>query len=451
MLLKKFYINIWIRVAAIVASSVLMAACFMWMHDYLIVANILAIIIIQVVLLIRSLNRLNKDLESFFEAIKSNDSSLVFSHRKKNTPFKGLYQQLENINKNIQQIKIENQNQNEYFKALVEHVGVGLIAFNSEGKVTLYNRAAAELLRKAYLFRISELEAVQPGLSSMLNELQPSEQRLVSVYREQELLQLSFKSTWIKIMDEQIKLVSLQDIRNELDEKELDSWQKLIRVLTHELMNSAGPMSSTISTLNEFITTESGSPKKVTELTNEMVEDIAAGLRILEERSVGMVEFVTRFRNLTILPKPTFATINVADLFAGIKVLMKEKLNQHGIEVDMKIHIENMQITADRSMMEQILINLVSNAVYALKNTTKPCIWLVAKLDENEKPLIIVADNGMGIAEELQDKIFIPFFTTRQDGSGIGLSLSRQMMRLHGGTLTMTSTPGEITVFTLKW
>ncbi len=421
------------------------------MRDYLIIANVLAMLIIQVILLVRNLNRLNKDLESFFEAIKSNDSSIVFSHRKKNTPFKGLYQQLENINRNIQQIKIENQNQNQYFKALVEHVGVGLIAFNSEGKVTLFNRAASELLRKAYLFRISELETVQPGLCNLLEELQPSDQRLVSLYRQQELLQLSFKSTWIKIMDERIKLVSLQNIRNELDEKELESWQKLIRVLTHELMNSAGPMSSTIATLNEFITNSNRKPKKVNELTNEMVEDIATGLHILEERSIGMVEFVTKFRNLTLLPKPTFSTFSITELLANIRVLMNEKINKRGIDVEIKVPYENMQITADRSMVEQILINLISNAIYALEGIETPRIWLIAKVDENDKPLLIVADNGKGIPEEIRDKIFIPFFSTRKDGSGIGLSLSRQMMRLHGGTLTMTSTPGEMTVFTLKW
>ena len=164
-----------------------------------------------------------------------------------------------------------------------------------------------------------------------------------------------------------------------------------------------------------------------------------------------MVEFVTKFRNLTILPKPTFTTSNVAELFAGIKVLMQEKLNLHRIEVEIKIPFASMQITADRSMVEQILINLVSNAIYALEDTPKPTIRLIAMLDENDKPLLIVADNGKGIPEEIRDKIFIPFFSTRKDGSGIGLSLSRQMMRLHGGTLTMTSTPGEMIVFTLKW
>ncbi|WP_170829967.1 sensor histidine kinase [Williamwhitmania taraxaci] len=428
-----------------------MAACVVWMRDYLIIFNILGLLVIQVALLVRSLNMLNNDLESFFDAMRSNDSSLLFTHRKKNSAFIGLYQQLENINKNIQQIKIDNQNQNQFFKVLVEHVGVGLIAFNSEGKVTLYNRAASEMLHKTHLFRISELDNIQPGLSTILEELQPSEQRLVSLYRHQELLQLSFKSTWIKILDEQIKLVSLQNIKNELDEKELESWQKLIRVLTHELMNSAGPMSSTIATLNEFITTADGKPKEVAELTDEMVEDIATGLHILEERSIGMVEFVTRFRNLTILPKPTFATINIAELFAAIKVLMNEKLNQRSIEVEIKVSNDSAQVVADRSMMEQILLNLVSNAIYALEETETPRIWLIARLDENKQPVVIVADNGKGIAEELQDKIFIPFFTTRNDGSGIGLSLSRQMMRLHGGTLTMTSTPGEMTVFTMKW
>ena len=201
--------------------------------------------------------------------------------------------------------------------------------------------------------------------------------------------------------------------------------------------------------LDELENNSAGNTPKSAEAVR--FQSIATGLHILEERSIGMVEFVTKFRNLTLLPKPTFSTFSITELLANIRVLMNEKINKRGIDVEIKVPYENMQITADRSMVEQILINLISNAIYALEGIDTPRIWLIAKVDENDKPLLIVADNGKGIPEEIRDKIFIPFFSTRKDGSGIGLSLSRQMMRLHGGTLTMTSTPGEMTVFTLKW
>ncbi len=451
MLLKRFYINIWIRVVGIVANSLLLAACILWMRDVLIVANVTLLLTIQVFLLVRSLNKLNKDLESFFEAVHSQDSSLVFSHRKSHSAFSNLYQQLDNINKTIQQIKIENQNQNQYFKALVEHIGIGIIGFTDDGKVTLFNSAASELLKKANLFRITDLDTVKPGLSSLLRQLKPSEPRLVSLYQRSELMQLSVKATWIRILDQKITLVSLQNIRNELDEKELESWQKLIRVLTHELMNSVGPMSSTIATLGEFLVNQEGSTKKAEELTDDMVADIATGLHILEDRSHGMVDFVTRFRNLTLLPQPVFTTFGVGELFGSIQRLLAEKLQQSNVKLEVKVANGTVRLTADRGMVEQILLNLVGNAIYALEGVAEGRILLIAQLDDNNRLSITVADNGVGIPPELHDKVFIPFFSTRKDGSGIGLSLSRQLMRLHGGTITLSSTPGEGTVVTLRF
>jgi len=356
MLLKRFYINIWIRVVGIVTNSLLLAACMLWMRDMLIIANVTLLLAIQVFLLVRSLNKLNKDLESFFEAVHSQDSSLVFSHRKSHSAFSNLYQQLDNINKTIQQIKIENQNQNQYFKALVEHIGIGIIGFTDDGKVTLFNSAASELLKKANLFRITDLDTVKPGLSSLLRQLKPSEPRLVSLYQRSELMQLSVKATWIRILDQKITLVSLQNIRNELDEKELESWQKLIRVLTHELMNSVGPMSSTIATLGEFLVNTGGSTKKADELTDDIVADIATGLHILEERSHGMVDFVTRFRNLTLLPQPVFTTFSIGELFGSIQRLLAEKLQQSNVKLEVKVASEAVRLTADRGMVEQTFL-----------------------------------------------------------------------------------------------
>ncbi len=451
MLLKRFYINIVIRILAILASCLAIAACLVWKPDWLIILNLALLIALQVVLLIFKINRLNKDLESFFSTMESNDSSVVFTSTKKNSPYVNLYNQLEKINNNFQKLKIQNHRQNEYFKILVEHINIGLISFNENDEQTLYNRAAKEILGRQHIHNLNDLETLQMGLSTIVKELEPADQKLVTLYVNNSIQQLSLRAALIKFEDSSIKLVSFQNIRNELDEKELESWQKLIRVLTHELMNSAGPINSTIATIKEFLTLPNGEAKSLNNLSKQTIDDTVEGLRIIEERSQGMMDFVSKFRSLTLLPKPTFTTVQVNDLFKTIELLMADKIAYHNISFTSKVSTSDLAITADKGMMEQILINLVSNAIYALENREDKKIIITALTDENARQIIQVQDNGKGIPVDIQDKVFVPFFTTRNEGSGIGLSLSRQLIRLLGGTLTFVSKEGEGTIFTIKF
>ncbi|HCT29598.1 MAG TPA: hypothetical protein DIW31_02440 [Bacteroidales bacterium] len=450
MLLKSFYINIIIRILAILASCLAIAACMIWKPDWLIIINLALLVALQIVLLILKITRLNKDLESFFAAMQSNDSSIVFTGKKKKSPFISLYEQLEKINSDFQHLKIQNHRQNEYFKILVEHINIGILSFNDNDEITLFNRAGKEILGKRYLHNINELENTQIGLSTIIKELEPINQKLITLYTNNSIQQLSLRTAWIKFEDNSIKLVSFQNIRNELDEKELESWQKLIRVLTHELMNSAGPINSTIATIKEFLTFPNGEAKPVNNLNKQVVDDTVEGLRIIEERSQGMMDFVSKFRSLTLLPKPTFTTFAVGDLFKTIELLMADKIASNNITFISKISTKNLSITADKGMMEQILINLVSNAIYALENRGDKKITISSITDDNAHPIIQIQDNGKGIPIDVQDKIFVPFFTTRNEGSGVGLSLSRQLVRLLGGTLTFVSKEGEGTIFTIK-
>jgi two-component system nitrogen regulation sensor histidine kinase NtrY len=450
MLLKKFHINVIIRVIGILASCIAIALCLTIKPDWLITANLLFLLGLQVVLLLLKLNKLNKDLESFFSAMRSSDSSVVFSGMKQNSPFISLYKQLEEINKDFQRLKIENHRQSEYFKVLVEHVNIGLISFNNDDEITLYNRAAKDLLRKRTLHKVNELDQILTGLTQTIKELEPSQQKLITIYNQNEVLQLSVRVALVKYEMNWIKLISFQNIRNELDEKELESWQKLIRVLTHELMNSAGPINSTISTIKEFLTNPNGEAKPLASLSNHIVDDTVEGLKIIEERSIGMMDFVSKFRSLTLMPKPTFTAFLVSDLIRNIEMLMADKINYHQIQLEILVLPKDLTIIADKGMMEQVLINMVSNSILALSERSNKHIKISASFDENKRPLIQVSDNGTGIPVDIQDKIFIPFFTTRKDGSGIGLSLSRQLVRLQGGTLTFTSKENEGTVFMIK-
>ncbi|RPH32773.1 MAG: sensor histidine kinase [Bacteroidales bacterium] len=450
MLLKKFYINIIFRILGILANCIVIAIFLAARPDWLITANLLFLLGLQVLLLLLKLNKLNKDLESFFSAMRSSDSSIVFSGMKKNSPFKTLYQQLEEINKDFQKLKIENYRQTEYFKVLVEHVNIGLISYNDKDEITLYNCAAKELLGKRYLHKIEELEQILPGLTQTVKEIEPSHQKLITIYNKNEVSQLSVRVAIVKFEMNWIKLISFQNIRNELDEKELESWQKLIRVLTHELMNSAGPINSTIATIKEFLVNPDGETKKLDSLTNHIIDDTIEGLKIIEERSSGMMDFVKKFRSLTLLPKPIFSTIPVLELFKSIQRLMSNQFNNQKIEVEIKVSPSSLTTVVDKGMMEQILLNLISNAINALNDSPGKKIVLSASTDEIQRTIIHVIDNGCGIPVDIQDKVFVPFFTTRKDGSGIGLSLSRQLIRLQGGTLTFKSKENEGTVFTIK-
>lgn len=251
MIFKSLYLTVIVRVLGILLNSFLISYCILSYSDLLILINLFVILALQILFMVKRLNQINYDLEYFFKAIRNNDTGVRFSNSK-NKVYRGLYEQFEMLDKEVRDVKIENENRNQYFKVLVEHVGIGLMSFDENGKVSLFNTAAKELFNKPHMYRLHELEHIQAGLSDLLKDLNAGEQKLISLYRNGELKQISLKATELKMLDQQLKLVSLQDIRNELDERELDSWQKLIRVLTHEIMNSISPINSTIATLMDL-------------------------------------------------------------------------------------------------------------------------------------------------------------------------------------------------------
>ena len=227
----------------------------------------------------------------------------------------------------------------------------------------------------------------------------------------------------------------------------MEAWQKLIRVLTHEIMNSVTPLSSLAASANELLRdsiTETNAPEAA-------FEDIQIALTTIERRSQGLLKFVNAYRNLTKIPKPNFQAVKLGELLEQLYVLIVGQMAEEGISLEVNVRPSSLEITADPELIEQILINLLTNAQHAVIGRENPQIQLLGKMDERGHPLIEVADNGKGMSRELQSKIFIPFFTTKSGGSGIGLSLSRQIMRLHNGTLTVKSVEGEGTVFTLRF
>jgi signal transduction histidine kinase len=260
-------------------------------------------------------------------------------------------------------------------------------------------------------------------------------------------------ATEFKIRDQKITLVSIQDIRNELEEKEMEAWQNLIRVLTHEIMNSITPISSLASTVNDLVKNTYNS-KNLDIKDNdrqEQISDIYEALQTIQKRSQGLLHFVDNYRDISNIPKPSFQIFLISELFERVIKLMQTDIDNNEISFKATIEPQSLELIADSELIEQVLINLILNSIQAVKGRKDARIDLEAGLDGRGNVIIKVIDNGSGIAEDVIDKIFIPFFTTKKNGSGIGLSLSRQIMRLHGGSISAFSKPNETTVFTLKF
>jgi signal transduction histidine kinase len=261
---------------------------------------------------------------------------------------------------------------------------------------------------------------------------------------------LFIHATSFIVQNRSLTLISIQNIQSELEEKELEAWQNLIRVLTHEIMNSITPISSLASTANKILEQAQQNIEGQLDV-HEVIHDVKQAVQTIDTRSQGLLKFVESYRKLTRLPKPEFQIVSVRKLFEHIIPLMLPKFQEKGILFSQKIEPETLEITADPSLIEQVLINLIQNAVDWSDRNRQIKILLEADLGTAGHPLIRVTDNGPGIEKEALEKIFIPFFTTKQDGSGVGLSLSRQIMRLHKGTISVQSKPDENTIFTLRF
>ena len=448
---KKVYVNLLGRIVLIIITCLLFAWEFVEMNDLLINLNFIFFISLQAYLILKYLNKVNRDLAGFFHSIKYDDHSISFNKNKYGGSYNELYECLDEVNKKIRKYRILTESQEQYFKNLVKHVDIGLICFNDKNIVEFCNDSALELLDRNNISNFRDIDSIDKNLGEIMSEIKPSESKTARVSLNNEILQLSVKVSQFVVLDNKLKLYSLQNIKNELDEKELESWQKLIRVLTHEIMNSIGPVSSTIKTILEFLTVnDSAKTKKLNELNDELIEDSVKGLKIIDDRSTGLVDFVQNFRSLTLLPQPELSTISISRLFEEIHVLLKEKLEKKDINIE--IHCENnLDLEADKKLIEQVLINLINNSTNALEKSENKRIILKAQKDHFERLIIQLIDNGEGIPLEIIDKIFIPFFSTKEKGTGIGLSLSQQIMFSHGGTINVQSELGKGTVFTLKF
>ena len=448
MISKNLYINILIRTGLIVILALLMGYLVFVQQSIRFSIICFMTIIILTVNLITYLNRTNRNIRFFFDSVRNDDSNLSFPIDKKSGSLRELHQSMNNVNQQIQELKIENAQQEQYFQKILEHLATGIITYNNKGFILHANSAAKRLLSVDILTHLRQIEQVDKNLFGTIKDLKPYERHLVALNTLQGEIQLSLKSTSFGSDDNELVILSIQDIKHELDEKEVDSWMRLIRVLMHEIMNSITPITSlSDSLLNIYRNGEM--PVQPGEITDKSIETTLNGLHVIKEQGKGLMEFVESYRKLTRIPKPEMKSFVISDLFTRVKVLTDSL--EKGRYTEILFHDTNseMEIYADENLISLVLINLIKNAVEANEKNPECKIEISAGYDTNEKPEICVSDNGPGISKENIEEIFIPFFTTRDKGSGIGLSISKQIMGVHGGTLKVRSVPNKETIFCL--
>lgn len=406
------------------------------------------VIILQHVELFHFVSITNQKLTRFLESVKYSDFITGFTaDNKLGKSFKELNTAFTEVLEAFRKARSEKEEQGQYLNTVVQQVRTGILSFDADGNVQLMNTNARRFLGVNTLKNISELIPVNPRLFHSLNSVEPGKSEL---YKGNNELYLTIQATELRIRGNDIKLVTLQNIQGELQQQELEAWRNLTRVLRHEIMNSITPISSLTSTLRDILDMEMTKKENAYELKEEGAEDLREGLATIENRSKGLIRFIDAYREYTSLPQPKLAPVRLKELIEKVAHLMKTDLRKTEILFEHECSSDHLIINADAEMIEQVLINLLKNAKEALAETDHPLLRLIGKYEDGSVKIEVI-DNGPGIIREAIDNIFVPFYTTKRTGSGIGLSLSRQIMQMHNGSITVESEPDVKTVFTLRF
>lgn len=404
------------------------------------------LVIIQVIFFLRYAESSFKKVRTFLDNIKQDEYSQVYPVKFDGTETDDLHIEFNAILAKLKEDQAEKEANYQYFRSVFKHLSIGLITFGEDGKIQLLNVAAKRILDLDELKNIEQIESVNKELYRAIHELKTGGSELIKIAHPDGIMQLSVYVIELMMRGEQFKLVSLQNIQSELEEKEMEAWQNLVKVLTHEIMNSITPISSLAGTIKSDIEQKLEHAESV---SDSDLEDYLMGIATVEKRSEGLINFVSDFRSLAHIPAPKFSSIRLSQLFDQLQVLFHHQLENKGITFRKELDPEELILFGDQTQIEQVLINLVQNAIQAVEESEQKLVRLRAFIDESGKIILEVCDTGKGIEEEALSKIFIPFFTTKKKGSGIGLSLSKQIMRRHKGNIQVKSQLGEGTTFKL--
>ncbi|MEH6680574.1 MAG: ATP-binding protein [Sediminicola sp.] len=444
---RNFYVQLVVRV--IFLTLIALGVAFLFLEKQYLLSSLCSVaLMLQTIYIIGYVNHTNRKIAYFFESIKNEDFTLRFPEHADINSLKELNRSLNMLNGMIQKVHLENQAQEKYYQEIIKQADMGILTFNKKGHILFANMKMEELLNHKPLNHIKQLDQIDPSLYGLFQQLKPFDRKLVQLTNERERKQIALKATSLVLNKEEVLLVVAQDINRELEEKETDSWVRLIRVLAHEIMNTITPITSISESILKYY--KSGKDiLPLEEIKEDHIRNTIKGLEVIREQGADLMAFVTSYRSILSLPAPDKALVTAHRLLNKVKVLMDQENGNDAVHISTAVEPGDLELFIDEKQLSHVLINLGKNALQALGHQENGRILLQAGINLQGQKYIEVRDNGPGVDPELVDEIFVPFFTTKTGGTGIGLSLSKQIMHLHGGYMKLHSVPARETSFFL--
>ncbi len=447
MVFNRFFFKLLLRVGVLMATILALSVIFLRIDLFFTQIILVGVIVVQLIELTVYINRTNLELSRFLAGVRDGDFQLNFPHKTDSPTFKALNDSFREVIHTFREYETERMAEYQFLNEIISQISFGVIVFDDQAEIQVMNKTASELLSLPKVTKWKNLRNPNIAFLETLYHMELAPNQLVETRVSGKDQMFSVTASQITLRSVVMKIVCFQDIQNEIRKKEMEAWHKLIRILTHETMNSVTPIVSLAETMHMILATEGGDIKSQEEISDENLEDLSFSLETIIGRGNGILKFVGNYRKLTRIPKPETEQVDMA-LFLR-KVINLASADPESPEMHLHLEDDQLQLWIDPVLIEQVLINLLKNAREALSSTVNPIIH-VAVTSSTGKSAITVKDNGPGIDQDKLEKIFIPFYTTKKEGSGIGLSVSRQIMSLHDGHLSLQSEPGT-TIFTLSF
>lgn len=444
MIFKRYSGQLFLRVLLLAVSLFVFANLFP-QEGFLMTQSVLGLLILyQFWGVQQQVQKTNQQIARFLQALRYRDYSARFDFTGYGDGFDELGREISHIVQQEQRRREAQEGTKQWLKSVIEHVPVPLLSIHADGRITLWNNAVRRLFNSSTITRVDELKSYGHEFYSAMQGAEGSERRLVRFVADGMEHQLSISVRQVVHSGQQDRVISLQDIASELDKAQLDAWQDLVKVLTHEIINSITPITSLASTADAILATSA------TRLSEEDLGDAREAVSTVAKRCENLLGFVNSYRSITHLPVPDKKPVKILPLLNRIHNLFQQQWRTAGIVFQLSAEHEALEVRADPQMLEQLFINLFRNAEQA-KSAQQVELALEVRvfLNKRNKLVAVVKDDGIGIAPEIREKIFVPFFTTKKEGTGVGLALARQIMLVHGGSIRLDDidTPG--TQFTL--
>jgi nitrogen fixation/metabolism regulation signal transduction histidine kinase len=447
---NRFSLLLTLRLALLMLLLVALVYCVLQPGLHAATALLLGLLGLLVYEVFRFVSRTNHEVSRFLDAARYADFGQRFDFGSLGAGFEELGETFTEILERLRNQRTDQEAELRHLKALLEHVPVPLISLHSDGHVSVWNNPARRLFGSGQVTQVEDLATYGEEFAQRVQAAQPGERQLANFAVDGMERRLTIAASQIILRGETERLVSLQDIQSELDGTQLEAWQDLVRVLTHEIMNSITPVASLAKTTVDLVDDAAGKVTDHPDVVEELA-DVKDAVETVARRSDSLMTFVTSYRRLTQLPPPEKTQFEVAAFLDAVRQLALGGDESGGPALSVDVTPPGLELNGDRGMLEQVLLNLLRNSEQALAGREDAEIRLSARLNRRGNVCIDVEDNGPGIPADLKQRVFVPFFTTKREGSGVGLALSRQVMIAHGGSISVADAAPQGTRFTLTF